>query len=46
MLVGVGVSWINLHSVQDDKVSFVLHNRVLPSLGHLGDTVDTSGEDG
>ena len=36
----------NLHSIQDDKVGLVLHNRVLPSLGHLGNTVDTSGEDG
>ena len=36
----------NLHSVKDNEISLVLHDGVFPTLGHLGDTVGTSSEDG
>ena len=36
----------NHHTVQNDKVGLVLHDRVAPSIGHLTNTEDTTNEDG
>lgn len=36
----------NHDAVQDDKVGFILHDGVLPSTGHLSNTIAAAGEDG
>lgn len=33
-------------AVEDDEIRLVLHNGIAPTVGHLGDTVDTADEDG
>ena len=34
------------HTVQDDKLGFILHDRISPSRAQFRDSVDATGEDG